>query len=137
MRHPLRVFALSLALAAAPACASFEPGGPQTEKPAAALTPDQRAYALLHAYAVLIEEAADVVRDPAVPADVKRALGEAERAATPALEAIETALAAYLRARAGGQAFKECVAARQLSETIEAARAAIGALEAIVRTPRG
>lgn len=52
MRHPLRALALGLALAATPACASLQLGETRIENPlAAARSIDQRAYALLHAYA--------------------------------------------------------------------------------------
>ena len=65
MRHPLRVLALACALAATPACASLQFGETRIENPiAAAHTLDQRAYAMLHAYAAVIEEATDIVRDP-------------------------------------------------------------------------
>src|SRR5690606_31349589 len=96
MRHPLRVLALSLALAAAPACAAFDLGASGIENPlAAAQTLDQRAYALLESYAAVLEEAADIVRDPATPDDVRRALARAEAAATPVVEALHAALAAH------------------------------------------
>ena len=67
MIKPMRVAALAAALALTPACASLQLGQPRLENPvSAANTLDQRAYAALHAYAAVIEEAADIVRDPAL-----------------------------------------------------------------------
>ena len=87
MRHPLRVLALACALTVTPACASLQLGATRIENPiAAAQTLDQRAYALLHGYAAIVEEATDIVADPATPQAFKRALGQAERVATPAAE---------------------------------------------------
>ena len=151
MRHPMRVLALALALAATPACASLELGETRLENPvAAARTLDQRAYAVLNAYAAIIEEATDIVGDPAAPIGFKRALGQAERIATPAAETLEIAVAAYVRARADfeaatgeNQAALEraaaalTIAARRLSEAIEAARAPVAELEDLVRARRG
>lgn len=103
MRTLIRAFALSLALCAAPACASVQT--PRFENPVeAARTADQKAYALLASYAAVLEEATDLVRDPHVPAAVKRALVTAESAATPAAETLRIALVAYLRARADYEA---------------------------------
>lgn len=150
MRHPLRAAALALALAATPACASLQVGQTRIENPVtAARTLDQRAYAILHAYAAVIEEATDIVRDPAAPVGFKRALGQAERVATPAAETLEIAVAAYVRARAdvdaaaGNQTALEraaaalTIAARRLNEAIAAAQAPIAELEDLVRARRG
>lgn len=151
MRHPLRALALACALAATPACASMQLGETRIENPvAAARTLDQRAYALLHSYAAVIEEATDIVRDPAVPLGFKRALGQAERAATPAAETLEIAVAAYVRARADFEAASGesqpvleraaaalTIAARRLSEAIAAAQAPVAELEDLVRARRG
>lgn len=105
MRHPLRVIALGLALAATPACASLKLGGTTVENPiSAARTLDQRAYALIQTYAAVLEEAGNVVRDPAVPLSVKRTLGSAERVATPAVQTLEIAVATYVRTQADYQA---------------------------------
>ncbi len=98
MSKILRTCMLALALAATPACASIELPNPF----AAAQSADQHAYALLQTYAALVEEAADIVRDPATPAAARRALGQAERSATPAVEALAAALAAYNTARNAG-----------------------------------
>lgn len=151
MRHPLRVFALAIALAATPACASVQAGQTHIENPvAAARTLDQRAYAILHAYAAIIEEATDIVRDPAAPMGFKRALGQAERVATPAAETLEIAVAAYVRAKADFEAASGenepaleraatalAIAARRLSEAIAAAQSPITELEDLVRARRG
>ena len=68
MRHPLRALALACALPLTPACASLDIGETRLENPAsAARTLDQRAYALLNAYAAVIEEATDIVRDANAP----------------------------------------------------------------------
>lgn len=151
MRHPLRVLALACALAATPACASLKLGDTQIENPiSAADTLDQRAYAALSSYAALIEEATDIVRDPSVPIGVKRALGQAERVATPAAEALEIAVAAYIRARddfeaasgAGQPALQRVatalsIAARRLNEALQSAEPAITELKDLVRARRG
>jgi hypothetical protein len=126
MRHPLRALALACVLSLTPACASLQPT--RIENPIeVARTLDQRGYALLHAYAALLEEAADIVRDPATPPSVTRALAQAERVATPAMETLEIALAAYLRARADGQAVQ------RLGEAIAAAQAPLAELQTLIR----
>lgn len=151
MKHPLRTLALACALAFTPACASLQLGGTQIENPvAAARTLDQRAYALLNAYAAVIEEATDIARDPAAPLAFKRALGQAERVATPAAETLQIAVAAYVGARADFEAATDAsqpaldraasaltIAARRLSDAIDAARAPVGELEDLVRARRG
>lgn len=151
MNRPLRVIALAFALAATPACVSLPLGGTRIENPvAAARTLDQRAYALLHAYAANVEEAADIVRDPAAPAAFKRALGEAERLATPAAETLAIAARGYVRARADFEAASDsgqpalqraatalAFSAQRLSEAMAAAEAPIGELEALIRARRG
>ncbi|HRP10147.1 MAG TPA: hypothetical protein PLK37_03865 [Terricaulis sp.] len=147
MRHPLRALALALALAATPACASLQLGETRIENPLdAARSIDQRAYALLHSYAAIVEEAGDIVRDPAAPLSLKRALGRAERAATPAVEALQISVAAFLRARADYEAATGAdqpaltraanaltIAANRLSEAVAAAERPVGELEALIR----
>lgn len=147
----LRALMLGAALAATPACASLQLGATRIENPAAAAaTLDQRAYAVLHSYAAVIEEAADIVRDPRVPLGFKRALGQAERAATPAAETLEIAVAAYVSARAGFEAAASetaptleraaaslTIAARRLSEALTAAQAPVAELHDLVRAHRG
>ncbi len=98
MNKHLRVLALAFALAATPACASIEIPNPF----AVAQSADQRAYALLQTYAALVEEAASLVRAPSTPAAIRRAIGQAEAAATPAAEALAQALRAYNAARNAG-----------------------------------
>jgi len=151
MKHPLRTLALACALAFTPACASLQLGGTQIENPvAAARTLDQRAYALLHAYAAVIEEATDIVRDPAAPLAFKRALGQVERVATPAAETLQIAVTAYVGARADFEAATDAsqpaleraasaltIAARRLGDAIDAARAPVSELEDLVRARRG
>jgi hypothetical protein len=151
MRHPLRVIALACVLTFLPACASLQLGQTRFENPiSAAHTTEQHAYALLHAYAAVVEEATDIVRDPATPPAFKRALGQAERAATPAVEALQIAVSAYLRARADFEAASGAgqsgieraatamgIATRQLSEALVAAQAPLAELEGLVRAHRG
>lgn len=142
MRHPLRAFVLGCALAATPACASFPFGNAQIENPiSAAQGADRQAYAALQTYAVLIEEAADIVRDPEAPAALKRALAQAERVATPAAETLGLAVHAYAAARADLAATPNddsavsrfAIAARHLGEALETALGPLGELEALVR----
>lgn len=151
MRHPLRAFALACALSLTPACAALQLGQTRIENPiAAAQTIDQRAYALLHSYAAIVEEATDIVADPATPLAFKRALGQAERVATPAAETLQIAVSAYIRARADFDAASGAnqtaiqraatalsVAARHLNEAVAQAQAPIGELEGLVRAHRG
>jgi hypothetical protein len=151
MRHPLRVLALACALTLTPACSALDLGSTRIENPiAAARTIDQRAYALLHSYAAVMEEATDIVADPATPLAFKRALGQAERVATPAIETLHIAVTSYMRARADFDAASGAnqttiqraattlsVAARRLNEAITAAQAPIAELEGLVRAHRG
>lgn len=151
MNRTLRTIGLALALAATPACTSLPLGQARLENPvAAARTLDQRAYALLHAYAAVVEEATDFARDPAAPLAFKRALGQAERAATPAAETLAIAVRAYVRARADFEAASGegqptlqrtatalTIAAHRLSEALQAAEAPIAELEGLVRAQRG
>jgi hypothetical protein len=100
MKRSLRTIALGCALTLTPACGTLPFGGTAIENPiAAARTLDQRAFALLNAYAAVVEEATDIVRDPQAPIGLKRALGQAERVATPATEALQIAVVAYINAR--------------------------------------
>jgi hypothetical protein len=148
MKRPFRVIALALVLAATPACTSLRLGQAQIENPvSAARTLDQRAYALLSAYAAVVEEATDILRDPGAPAPFKRALGQAERAATPAAETLGVAVRAYVQARADFEAASGesaqrsasalAIAARRLGEAIEAAEAPIAELQRLVSARRG
>jgi hypothetical protein len=147
MRHPMRALALACALTITPACASLPFGDTRIENPfTAAETLDQRAYALLHSYAAVVEEATDVIRDPAAALAFKRALGQAERIATPAAETLQIAVVAYVSARADFEAASNAnqstleraatalsVTARRLNEAIAAAEAPIAELQDLVR----
>jgi hypothetical protein len=149
MRHPLRALAVACALVLTPACAALQLG--RIENPIeAAQTLDQRAYALLHAYAAIVEEATDIVADPATPPAFRRALAQAERAATPSVETLHIAVSAYMRARADFDATSGAnqttiertasalsIAARRLNGAVAAAQAPIGELEGLVRARRG
>ena len=151
MRHPLRTFTLACALALTPACTALQTGQTKIENPvAAARTLDQRAYALLHTYAAIIEEAADIVGDPSTPRAFTRVLAQAELIATPAAETLEIAAAAHVRARAefetaSGQsqtmieraALALAIAARGLDQAMQAAQAPISELEHLVRARAG
>jgi hypothetical protein len=146
IKHSLRALALALAFAATPACSSLSLFGTQIDNPvAAAHTLDQQAYAVLDSYAVLLEEATKLVADPNVPIAAKRALGQAERVATPAAQVVESALAAYLRARADFEAASSqspttlqraadalSIAGQRLSQAIAAAAPAIAQLQSLV-----
>ena len=127
MKKSIRTFALAFALAATPACAQLALPNPLS----AAQRADQSAYAVLQTYAALVEEAADIVRDPATPASIRRTIGAAEREATPVVEALSDALLAYNTARNGADA----EAARlRLERARIAAEPAVAALAALVQT---
>lgn len=142
IKHPMRAALLALFMVTAlPSCASVQLANPV----AAARTLDQQAYAVLDTYAVLVEEATKVVADPNVPIGVKRALGQAERVATPATQVVESALAAYIRARADFEAASGqsqtalqrasdalSIAGQRLSQAIAAASPAISELQSLV-----
>jgi hypothetical protein len=98
----------------------------------------------------VIEEATDIVRDPAAPVGFKRTLGQAERVATTAAETLEIAVVAYISARADFEAASGetqptlqraatalTIAARRLSEAMQAAEAPIAELKDLVRARRG
>jgi len=150
MKHPFRALLLGVSLASTPACASLQLAPTRIENPfAAARTLDQRAYALLQVYAAVLEEATDIVRDPATPLALSRALGRAERAATPAAEMLEIAVAAHLRAQADFDAASAeaqpvleraalalTIAAQRLNQAVTAAQAPVGELEQLVRARR-
>ena len=88
----------------------------------------------MHAYAAIVEEAADIVRDPATPRAFKRALGQAERVATPTVETLQVAVTAYIRAREAPA--DRAAAARTLTAAITAAEAPIAELQDLVRARR-
>lgn len=124
MKRFLRVIAMALVMAATPACATYAPRSENLF--AAAETVDQRAYALLNTYAAVLEEAADLARDPAVPIELKQALARAEATATPAVEALNAALRVHLEMRDDASAVR-------LRETSEAAEAPVAAVARLVR----
>lgn len=143
-RTPMRALALAIALAETPACAALN--APKFENPvAAAKTAEQTAYALLETYAAVLEEATDLVRDPATPASLTQALARAERAATPAAETLRAAFVGYLRARADFEALPAgtpraekaaatlAIAAVRLDEAMRAAHRPITDLAALAR----
>lgn len=148
MRYPLRALALGAALALTPACASLQLGEAQIDNPvAAARSIDQRAYAVLHSYAAIVEEAGDIVRDPTAPIALKRALGEAERVATPAVEVLQISVSAFVRARTDYDAAVRAdppgleraaraltIAANRLSEALATAERPVNDLKALVRS---
>ncbi|MFT3726365.1 MAG: hypothetical protein QM759_00860 [Terricaulis sp.] len=143
IKHAFRATMLALVMfTALPSCAS----APIANPVAVARTLDQQAYAVLDTYAVLVEEAAKVAADPNVPIGVKRALGQAEKVATPAVQIVESALAAYIRARADFEAASGqpqstlqratsalSIADQRLSQAVTAASPAIAALRSLVR----
>jgi hypothetical protein len=97
MSHILRTIALALCLAAIPACATLRAANPV---PAEASL-EQNAYALIGAYALTLEQATILVRNPATPPNVKAALAKTERVATPAVELVKIAAIAHRRAETG------------------------------------
>jgi hypothetical protein len=145
MPKKLRALALGVALALTPAGAACTSLSAKVENPlAAARTPDQAAFALLQTYASVLEEATDLVQRPNVPIEVKRALGAAESAATPALDLTRIAVVAYLRARADYESARDrpsleraaaglAIAGVRLEEAMRAARQPLGALQDAVR----
>jgi hypothetical protein len=144
MKNPLCMGLMAIALLATPACASLRP----LDAPnpiAAAKTTEQKALAIIESYAVMLEEAADLVADPNVPLAVKRALGRAEQIATPAIDVVRIAFAQYLRARADMQTAQAkdstaiertsaalAVAAVRLNEALAQARTPIAALTSLI-----
>ena len=63
-------------------------------------TPSQKAYAIERSYNVLLETAVALASDSATPNSLKRALGRAERAATPVIDSLSDAVTDYVVARA-------------------------------------
>src|SRR5215470_3398767 len=96
----LKIAVLSLVLVAAPGCAELRADNPFM----AARKIDQQAYALISAYADIVDTATNFLADPAAPPAAKRALGAAEAVATPAVETLAVAAVAYLQAGADARA---------------------------------
>jgi len=147
MRHPFRALALACALTLTPACAALHLSAPNPIS--AAQTNDQRAYAVIESYGALVETATIIVRNPAVPIEAKRAIGRAEAAATPSVQTLEIAFAAYLRARADYEAAPPSddgavtravtalnAAARALGQAIERAQAPVAELQTLISAQR-
>jgi hypothetical protein len=148
MRHPFSALALACALTLTPACAALHVTAPNPI--AAAQTDDQRAYAMVESYGALVETATTIVRDPSVPIDVKRAIARAESAATPSVQTLEIAFAAYLRARAAYEASSRSddaamtraanaftAASQALGQAIRSAQAPVAALQASINARSG
>jgi glycerol-3-phosphate O-acyltransferase len=148
MKSPWTAGALALALTLCPACASLRT--PDLPNPiAAAKTDDQRALAAIESYAALLQEATDLIRDPATPVAVKQALGAAERTATPAMDVLRIAFAQYLRAKADAAAAGLsdraalerasailAIAAVRLDEALRQARGPASQLAALINQER-
>jgi hypothetical protein len=148
MKYPIRALALACALTFSPACATLHLNAPNPI--AAAQTNDQRAYALIQSYGALIETATTVVRDPSMPIEAKRAIGRAEAAATPSVQALEMAFSVYLRARASYEAASHVddraltralnslnAASQALGRAIDRAQAPIAELQSLINAQRG
>ena len=146
MRNPVLAGLAALALGClAPACASFRP--PDIPNPiAAAKTPEHKAIALIETYAVILEEATDLVANPNTPNAVRQALAAAERAATPSIDLLRIAFGAHLRAQADWQAAQTkdrttierasavlAIAAVRLAEAVDQARAPVAALQRLIQ----
>jgi hypothetical protein len=97
MKHALRTIGLAIALAATPACSTLRAASPV---PAEASL-EQNAYALIGAYALTLDEATALVKNPATPRAVKTALAKAEMVATPAVELVKVAAIAHRRGETG------------------------------------
>lgn len=125
MSRLLRTIALAFVLSLTPACAS----GPLPDPFAAAQSADQKAYALIRAYALVLEEAADLASNSATPQSVRDALTKAEAAATPAIELVKIAAVGVREASDTSDAL-----ARQqaLVRAIDAAAAPVAALSQLV-----
>ncbi len=111
MKHALRTLGLAIALAATPACSTLRAANPI---PAEASL-EQNAYALIGAYALTLEQATALVKNPATPRAVKTALAKAEQVATPAVELVKIAAVAHRRAEtaATGAALAHALAQAQ------------------------
>ena len=77
----LRTFVALAVLSTMAACASLNPVS-KTE------TTEQKAYALYGTFVIFEEQAAKLVQSPEVPANVKQALRDADKAAKPAADAV-------------------------------------------------
>ncbi|MBI1187734.1 MAG: hypothetical protein GC206_10480 [Alphaproteobacteria bacterium] len=116
-RGALVACALGAALSLMPACALTP-----IEQPAAEAALGHRGYTLIAAYAAALEDAAELLSDPAVAPSLRRALKEAEAAASTAVAALQAALAESIRTQMNGA----------LHETILAAEGHITRFQALV-----
>jgi hypothetical protein len=126
MSRRMRVAALAFVLSLTPACAAVHNANPL----APAETTDQRAYALVSAYALVLEQAAALARDPATPRAVKNALVQAESAATPAVELVKIAALGSREASGAGDALAR---EQALLNAVDAAAGPVAALSKLVR----
>jgi hypothetical protein len=123
MSRLLRTVTLAVALSATPACAVFAARTPTATQAVASV--EEQAYLLVGAYALVLDEATRLVRDPSTPKTVKIALGKAEAAATPALELVKVAAIAYRQAHDGQS---QAALARAIAD----AQAPVAALSALL-----
>ncbi len=133
MRHPFRVLLLAVALAATPACAGLQ--HTQIIAPPAL---DQHAYGLVQGYAALLEEAADVIADPATPPALRDAMARSERLATPAVEMLAAAAGVHARARADFEAAASAadeLAQRRAASALQSAARRLSEAEANALAP--
>jgi hypothetical protein len=120
-----RTLALAFALSLTPACAAVHLANPI----AAAQTADQKAYAMICAYALVLEQAAVLAANPATPPAVNAALTKAEAAAIPAVELVKiSAVAARESNDADGAMARE----QALTRAIDAAAGPVAALSNLV-----
>lgn len=77
----IRTFVALAVLSTMAACASMNPVSK-------AETTEQKAYALYGTFVIFEEQAAKLVQSPEVPANVKQALRDADKAAKPAADAV-------------------------------------------------
>jgi hypothetical protein len=73
----LRAAIFGIAISATPACALFAANPPTATQ--VTVSVDQQAYLLIGSYALALEEATRLARDPATPKAVKVALGSRSR----------------------------------------------------------
>ena len=117
----MRTLILACVLWLAPACAS----APNERPVASAHSLEQRGVALVQAYAIILDAAAQIVRDPATPVAVKEALVRAERVATPAVEVLALALRAHAQIRSDVSERRLVDAARHAEASLQSFAAAI------------
>lgn len=67
---------------------------------AVAETPDQKVYAILATYNVVLESAADIVEDESLPLDLRVTVQEVEAQTTPVIDGLDAAYAEFVLERA-------------------------------------